>query len=82
MSNVIVGGWAALESELLHAVEFASNCAGPDGAVSRVKAALSDVLRKFKDLELAEAPVAEAPVAEAPVAEASVTDPEPTSETK
>jgi hypothetical protein len=55
MSNVIVGGWSALEAEIHHIVEFASNCAGPDGAAARVKHGVSKVLAKFRALAIEEA---------------------------
>jgi hypothetical protein len=55
MSNIIVGGWSALKEDLHHATEFASNCAGPDGAKERVKLALTKVLEKFEALAIEEA---------------------------
>jgi hypothetical protein len=67
MSNLIIGGWSALEHELHTAVEFASNCAGPDGAKERVKHGVSMILAKFKGFAIAEAEKL-APVAEAAAA--------------
>jgi hypothetical protein len=63
MSNLLVNGWEHLEHGLLHRIEFASNCAGPDGAKERVKHAVVAFIKELRELALAEAekvlPVAE-----------------------
>lgn len=46
-------------SHLHHAIEVASNCAGPDGAKDAVKRAVAGVVEKAKGLGLELLPVAE-----------------------
>ena len=46
-------------SHLHHAIEVASNCAGPDGAKDAVKRAVAGVVEKAKGLGLELLPIAE-----------------------
>ena len=48
-----------LEHRLHSAVEFASNCAGPDGAKERIKAMVSDVVVELRKLAEGAAPTVE-----------------------
>lgn len=67
-----------LEHKLHSAVEFASNCAGPDGAKERIKVLVSDVVAELKKLAAEASPVVEK-VAEGAV-ETAITAAKPTIE--
>ena len=54
-----------LHDEIKHAVEVATNCAGPDGAKNAIHMLVGQVFDKFKGLGLELAPVAEGIAAKA-----------------